>query len=109
MSSLQCEAVTITGSRCKRNCLENSKYCWQHQNYEQNLNDSINLRGVTSPRSTKNYYFDTIKFKLLLNNYYKNTLSNKDLMTIVAKGPLTIYMESKHYIKLPNNEIELKT
>jgi hypothetical protein len=114
MSSLQCEAYTITGTRCKRNAIEGSKYCWQHQDYKQRINDAANLKGITSPRSPRgspknSYYFDTIRFKLLMNNYYKNTISNKDLNSIIAKGPLTIHMESKHYIKLPNTDIELKS
>jgi antitoxin component YwqK of YwqJK toxin-antitoxin module len=36
MSNLECIAITKAGTRCKRNAEYDSKYCWQHDNY---LND----------------------------------------------------------------------
>ena len=37
MSSLQCAALTSKGVECKRNAQAGSKFCWQHQNYKQSL------------------------------------------------------------------------
>jgi len=36
----QCEAITKSGTRCSRSAKDNSKYCWQHQNYEKTNNKS---------------------------------------------------------------------
>lgn len=33
-ASHQCEALTTKGTRCKRNAVSGSRYCWQHQNYK---------------------------------------------------------------------------
>jgi hypothetical protein len=40
---MECEATTNAGARCSRTVLENSKYCWQHQNYDAKNNYFQNL------------------------------------------------------------------
>jgi hypothetical protein len=92
----KCMAITITGHRCTRNVVAGTNYCWQHQNYE---------KPVATTKSNGSY-FDLTTFSILLNNYKKNYLNNKDLEQIVAMGPFNIYFEAKNYIKLPNIQIQ---
>jgi hypothetical protein len=45
MSSLQCVATTISGSRCKRNAEFNSQYCWQHKQIKNINKNNLNLEN----------------------------------------------------------------
>jgi hypothetical protein len=65
MSSIQCEAITTTGSRCKRNAEYNSKYCWQHKNL--NISKIQNIEFLLDYHNINNLY-DKYKKELKLED-----------------------------------------
>ena len=90
----QCQAITIIGDQCSRNAVPGSKYCWQHQNYEEVLNPRYSA-PLDRP------YLDVPKLETFTTFYSKQRLPEEERDMIIAKGPLTIGIESTKYINLP--------
>jgi hypothetical protein len=38
---MECRAITNPGKQCSRKSLPNSKYCWQHQNYDKKSDETL--------------------------------------------------------------------
>ena len=88
---MKCDAITNSGTRYTRIALENSKYCWQHQNYDaknnyfQNLpllqntllsyfSTEEELKNISKQFTELNYekYNTHIQPHGLIENYYDN-------------------------------------
>lgn len=100
--SQQCAAITITGQQCSRNAEAGSKYCWQHQNYE------TERKVVSNPKKYVKDYFDTAEFRRLVRKVHKSSLSDSEMSKIIAHGPINIFVESKHYIRIPDIDFTLQ-
>jgi antitoxin component YwqK of YwqJK toxin-antitoxin module len=68
MSSYQCEAITKAGTRCTRNAEPNSNFCWQHDNYLNDLPEMI-VQYIINPYL--NFKEDISKLEQLTEVKYK--------------------------------------
>jgi len=72
---MECEATTNEGVRCSRTTELNSKYCWQHQNYNINTSETkINpyFQNADLLQSTLLPYFSSKAPLITINNQFNN-------------------------------------
>jgi hypothetical protein len=117
---MRCEHLTIQGKQCKREAQEGSKYCWQHQPFKGQKEEkprsisasprssTRSLRSVSSPRSASSSssspsksQVDEKEFVRLIKHVQKGTLTAVEEEQKIARGPLTLKVESVYYVRLP--------
>jgi len=74
---MECQAFTKSGKQCSRKAEPNSKFCWQHQNYDEKkvVSPRVTSTKVISPRkvvSPKSYQQNALTRSI-------NNLPNKDI------------------------------
>lgn len=72
---MECVAITNKGTRCSRNAISNSKYCWQHQPIYLSLQPEI-LNRIYSYSGTLNpinkILQNNINKRKILENWFNN-------------------------------------
>jgi hypothetical protein len=102
---MECQAITNVGTQCSRKALINSKYCWQHQNYEsgetKESNSSLILKALQPEiiSNIKNYAGILGNFSKALN---ENT--NKNLILKIWFKEIGVQTP---FEKLTENDIKL--
>lgn len=91
---MQCLAITNKGTQCSRKSLSNSKYCWQHQNYQENnilISQTQYFENIPLLQNTLLTYFNTEEDLKILNKQFKNLDYEKYNTHIQPHGILEIY------------------
>jgi antitoxin component YwqK of YwqJK toxin-antitoxin module len=98
---MECKAITNIGTQCSRIAELNSKYCWQHQNYDVKESELINIsnqyfQNIPLLQNTLLSYFSTQESLGKINKKFYGLDYEKYLTHIQPHGlKITYYDEDK--------------
>jgi hypothetical protein len=117
---MECQATTLDGTQCSRIAEPDSKYCWQHQNYEEHKNKSsiellTELMGNLTTYNANNTQKLMEQYKTQLQLESSNPINLKDTLMrerpiLQSSGHTITFNNGKEYINglplIPNEEFK---